>query len=312
HGRHGAARLLVRRPGRRRARAHRRLRDALPGRGRALRRPRGRGEPRPGGRRRHRRADQARRRGAHPGGRLRPAHVGGRHVGGTCPVNRTYLALESRRTFRARRSYLLALVLPPVVLSVVGVTQPELVVSVALYGAILAVTGCGAAVAAERAQGWTRQLRLTPLRPGVYAATKVLAATVLGALSIVVTLALGAARGVGLPPAVWLGCALACWVVSAPFAALGLLAGYLLPVEAVTRVLSPVITLLAAAGGLFVPLDGALGQSARLLPTWGAGELARAPLAAGVDPVAVVNVLLWTLVLVAAAAWRFRRDTARV
>lgn len=227
-------------------------------------------------------------------------------------MNPTYLVLEIRRTFRARRSYLLTLVLPPVVLSVVGVTQPELVVSVALYGAILAVTGCGAGVAAERAQGWTRQLRLTPLRPGAYAATKVLAAMVLGALSIVVTLALGAARGVDLPPAVWLGCALACWVVSAPFAALGLFAGYLLPVEAVTRVLSPVVTLLAAAGGLFVPLDGALGQSARLLPTWGAGELARAPLTTGLDAGAVANVVLWTLVLVAAAAWRFRRDTARV
>ncbi|MFI9489756.1 ABC transporter permease [Promicromonospora sp. NPDC052451] len=227
-------------------------------------------------------------------------------------MSTTYLALEVRRTFRDRRSYLLALVLPPAVLVIVGVDEPGLLVSVALYGAVLATATGGASVAAERAQGWTRQLRLTPLRPGAYAVTKVLASMTLGGLSMVVTFAFGALQGVRMPVAAWVGCALMGWLVSAPFAALGLFAGYLLPVEAVTRVLSPVVTLLAVAGGLFVPLGGVLGDVAPYVPTWGAAVLARAPLSGELDGWAVVNVAVWTALFVAGAAWRFRRDTSRV
>ncbi len=40
-----------------------------------------------------------------------------------------------------------------------------LVVSMALYGASLATTAGGAMVSIERAQGWSRQFRLTPLSP---------------------------------------------------------------------------------------------------------------------------------------------------
>lgn len=242
-------------------------------------------------------------------------------------VSATYLALEVRRTFRDRRSYLLTLVLPPAVLMIVGAGSAEhradlvapgtnatawLLVSVALYGAVLATATGGASVAAERAQGWTRQLRLTPLRPWAYAVTKVLASMTLGGLSMAVTFAVGATQGAHMPAAAWIGCAVIGWLVSAPFAALGLFVGYLLPVEAVTRVLSPVITVLALAGGLFVPLGGVLGEAGRFAPTWGAAELARAPLGAGLDGWAVVNVVAWTLLFVAGAAWRFRQDTARV
>jgi hypothetical protein len=38
-------------------------------------------------------------------------------------------------------------------------------IGIGVYGAMIAATAGGAMVSAERALGWTRQLRLTPLRP---------------------------------------------------------------------------------------------------------------------------------------------------
>ena len=53
-------------------------------------------------------------------------------------------------------------------------------ISLALYGAVFATTSGGAMVSIERAQGWSRQLRLTPLSPAAYIAIKMLTALVLG------------------------------------------------------------------------------------------------------------------------------------
>ena len=53
-------------------------------------------------------------------------------------------------------------------------------ISMAIYGAMLATTSGGAMVAIERAAGWSRQLRLTPLRPTAYIAVKLITAMVLG------------------------------------------------------------------------------------------------------------------------------------
>jgi ABC-2 type transport system permease protein len=50
-------------------------------------------------------------------------------------------------------------------------------------------------VSIERAAGWSRQLRLTPLTPAAYIALKTLTAMVLGLASVIVVLAAGRATG---------------------------------------------------------------------------------------------------------------------
>jgi ABC-2 type transport system permease protein len=109
-------------------------------------------------------------------------------------------------------------------------------------------------------------------------------------------------------------CAAIAWVGSAVFAAFGLFMGYLLPAENVMQIVGPVLVLLAFAGGLFVPIDGGVFATiARFIPTYGLAELTRAPLLGTVPSGwAYVNVLVWGVVFVVGAAWRFRRDTARV
>ncbi|WP_425956675.1 ABC transporter permease [Xylanimonas sp. McL0601] len=243
-------------------------------------------------------------------------------------VNTRYLRIELRRLVRNRRAMFFSLLMPPVFFLIFGTASAYrttmvgphanvtayVAVSMALYGAMLASVSGGASVSVERAQGWTRQLRLTPLRPAAYVVTKLGGALALGAVSIAVTLTIGAFSHAQMSAAAWVGCALLAWAGSVVFAAFGLFMGYLLPTENVMQVLGPVTALLAFAGGLFVPLDkGSLFYDiAQFTPTYGLAQLVRWPLGGDFSWVAVVNVVAWAVVFGVGAAWRFRRDTARV
>jgi len=247
-------------------------------------------------------------------------------LGGFSP---TYLALELRRTVRNRRTVIFTLVMPAALFLLFGTGHGSagdrvgagnvtayVLVSMAVYGAMLASTSAGATVSIERAAGWTRQLRLTPLRPGAYVAVKLAVAMVLGGVSIAVAYLVGSTSKASMPAHVWVETALLGWLCSLVFAAFGLFMGYLLPSENVMQVLGPVLGVLAFAGGLFVPIDqmgSTFATLAKFSPTYGVGQIARYPLTHGGGLLAaVVNVAVWTAVFVAGAAWRYRRDTARV
>jgi ABC-2 type transport system permease protein len=245
----------------------------------------------------------------------------------TALLNGPFLAIELRRLLRNRRTVIFTLVMPPVFFLIFGTAEAYktesvgngnvtawIMVSMALYGAMLATTSGGASVSVERAQGWTRQLRLTPLRPATYVFTKIAVAMVLGLAAVVVVAAVGLVGGATGDTGALVASLLIAWVGSAVFAAFGLFMGYLLPAENVMQILGPVLALLAFAGGLFVPLgDGLFADIAKAVPTYGVAELVRAPLTGDSPSVwAVINVLGWAAVFVGGAAWRFRRDTARV
>lgn len=242
---------------------------------------------------------------------------------------RTYLRLELNRLLRNRRSVLLTFLLPPLFFLIFRESAPyqditagpgtnalaSVMVSMALYGALTVATAAAAGVAAERAQGWTRQLRVTPLSPWSYVLVKVLASMALAAVAVALTFVVGRYSGVEIPVATWIACGLIAVAGSFVFAAFGLFMGYLLPTENMVQMLSPIVLLLSFAGGLIVPVsdDSVLAGIAPLVPTYGVAELVRAPLGGGGLPQdAVVNVVAWALVFVAGAVWRFRKDTARV
>ena len=190
-------------------------------------------------------------------------------------------------------------------------------ISLAVYGAMVATTSAGGAVATERALGWSRQLRLTPLRPAAYVATKLATAMALGLIAVVVEFAGRAPPpGSACPAHVWLLAGLAAWVGSLVFAAFGLFIGYLVPAENVMQFIGPILAVLAMFGGLFVPVEvlpDVLQQVAKFTPVYGVGVLARAPLTGdGVTVAAVANMVVWALIFGIGAARLFRRDTARV
>src|SRR5262245_922551 len=240
--------------------------------------------------------------------------------------NLTALKLEVRRVLRNRRTVMFIVVFPSVFFFMFGLSSKAqsqggpaavayIMISMAVYGAMVGTTAGGAAVAVERSLGWSRQLRLTPLRPAAYVAMKVLTAMTLGLIAIVTEYAVGAASGVRLAPHVWLLSGLAGWLGSLVFAAFGLFMGFLLPSENVMQFVGPLLAVLAMFGGLFIPLS-ALSPTMRTVahfsPVWGVGVIARAPLIGGFSSGAIMSVVAWTLLFGAGAMALFRRDTARV
>ncbi len=259
-----------------------------------------------------------------------PPDLTTRRAPGLGGFNLTVLGLEVRRLLRNRRTLLFSTVLPVMFFLIFGLNSTYannrdghgnvsafIMISLALYGAVLATTSGGAMVSIERAAGWSRQLRLTPLSPVAYVLIKMLTALVLGLASVLAVYAVGVIVGKpSMPVYLWIVTGLCVWVGSLLFAAFGLFMGYLLPTENVMQVLSFALVLFAFGGGLFIPLSQfshALRQIATFTPLYGLSQLVHAPLTGNTPSVAVViNVLVWLTIFTAGAIWRFRRDTARV
>lgn len=238
--------------------------------------------------------------------------------------NLTALALEIRRMLRNRRTVMFIVVFPSLFFFMFRASggganaariQAYVLISMAVYGAMVGTTAGGAAVAVERSLGWSRQLRLTPLRPAAYIAMKVLTAMVLGLCAVVSAFTVGALSGVRMHPSVWILCGLAAWACSLVFAAFGLFMGFLLPSENVMQFVGPMLAILAMGGGLFVPLQNlppVMRTIAQFSPAYGVGVISRAPLVGGLSTAAVASVVGWTSIFGVGAMVLFRRDTARV
>ena len=229
---------------------------------------------------------------------------------------------------RNRRTVMVTLVFPIVLLLLFGsnrrfaavqgsqLTIATTMIGVAVYGAMLAATSGGAMVSIERALGWSRQLRLTPLRPAAYVSVKNAAAMLLGLVSVAAVYTAGAVDGVSMSLTAWAATGIIAWAASVVFAAFGLFMGYLLPAENVMQIIGFVLGMLAVLGGLFTPLNSlppVMQTIAPYMPTYGVAAIARFPLVGGAfDPTWLLSMVVWTLVFAGGAMLLFRRDTRRV
>lgn len=248
-------------------------------------------------------------------------------LGGFSPA---ILRLEVRRLLRNRRTMLFALIAPVIFFLIFGLNSAYasdrighgnesafVMISMALYGAVLATASGGAMVSIERASGWSRQLRVTPLTPTAYIVIKMLTALVLGAGSVLAVYVAGVLTGKpSMPLHLWIATALCVWIGSLLFAAFGLFLGYLLPSENVMQIIGFALMLCSFAGGLFIPLSQfshALRTMAEFTPLYGLNQLVHYPLVGGnLQWSWVLNLVVWLGIFVGGASWRFRRDTARV
>lgn len=241
--------------------------------------------------------------------------------------NRTLLGIELKRLLRNRRTLVFTFAFPGAMLLAFG-AEPDwnepvgqgnvaayILVAMALYGASMIAASTGASVAMERAQGWSRQLRLTPLRPAAYVLTKSLCALLMGVVAIAVVNLIGVAQGrAHMPPGTWLACGLLTVAGTLTFAALGVFVGYLVPGENAMQFLGPGMAALAFLGNVFIPIpQGTLMWTvSAFTPMFGVAEITRFPLTGELPWYAVVNAIVWLALFVAGAAWRMSRDTARV
>jgi ABC-2 type transport system permease protein len=238
--------------------------------------------------------------------------------------------LEIRRLLRNRRTVLFAVVLPVFFFLIFGLNSSYatnrvgkgnesavVLISMALYGAVLATSSGGAMVSVERMSGWSRQLRITPLQPSAYIAIKMITSLVLAGGAVTAVYLVGIlSHKPTMPVALWVATGVAVWIGSLLFAAYGLFVGYLLPSENVMQIIGFSLMLFSFAGGLFIPLSQfshAFRVLAAYTPLYGLNQLVHYPLIQGnLNWTWVANLAIWMVIFTAGAAWRFRKDTARV
>ena len=153
-----------------------------------------------------------------------------------------------------------------------------LMVSMCSFAALVAgLNAGGSRLSAERASGWARQLRITPIPGWSFVVTKV-SATMLVILPVLIPVEIVGASvgGVHLRPGMWVELTVLLWVTALPLAILGVLVGFLVHQETAYPVVTALMFVVGYFGGLFNPVStmpAALRAVARILPSYHAQSL---------------------------------------
>jgi ABC-2 type transport system permease protein len=239
-----------------------------------------------------------------------------------------YTKYELVRTLRNRRFLLLSLVIPLVLYFTIASPRADqtiggthisyalyFMVSLASFGTMSGMLSSGARIAGERSVGWTRQLRISPLRPSAYFRAKVLTAYMMALISMAAMFASGAALGVQLSAAHWLELIGLMLIGLVPFAALGITLGHMLTPDSIGPALGGGVSLLALVGGIWFPLgnSGFLYHLALYMPSYWLVQASHVALGGAPWPArGWIVIAAWTVILTRVAQRAYRRDTGRV
>jgi len=239
----------------------------------------------------------------------------------------TYMRFELLRAFRNRRFFVFSLGFPLVLyLLIAGPNGSEddlagsgisarlyFMVGLTAFGTMSGVVAAGGRIALERTLGWTRQLRITPLRARAYIGTKLVTAYAFALLTTAVLYAAGIALGVRMPAGDWLGMTGLMLLGLLPFAALGIALGHTLKPDALGPAIGGTTALLAFLGGVWFPLgDGFMADVAHGLPSFWLVQASHIAVGGeGWDATGWLVMTAWTVALTAVAVRAYRRDTER-
>lgn len=241
----------------------------------------------------------------------------------------SYTRYELLRTFRNRRFLLFSLGFPLVIYAVIAIPNrhersfsglgiaPALyfMVSLSSFGTMMAMVSSGARIAGERASGWTRQLRITPLTTSAYFRAKILTAYAMATTSIALLFTFGIVLGVHLTAGKWALMIALELVGLLPFAALGIMLGHLLNVDSMGPATGGAVSLLAFFSGTWFPVadHGFLHDLALGLPSYWLVQASHVSIGGdGWGQTGWLVVAGWTIVLARLARYAYRRDTKRL
>jgi ABC-2 type transport system permease protein len=238
----------------------------------------------------------------------------------------TYLRYEVLRSFRNWRFIVLTLAFPLVLYFAVAVENRHamfngiafplyFMVAMATLGTMASVISGGAIIAADRAAGWTRQIRITPLRAATYLRVKVVCGYLRALLTIVLLALAGTLLGVRLSAREWLIAVGLLLVGLVPFAVLGILIGHLISSDATAPAVGGIVTLFCLLGGVYgfqIAHSGPMFQVIKALPSFWLVQAGNAAHGGGDWPAqGWIVIAVWTAVLVPLAVLAYRRDTSR-
>jgi ABC-2 type transport system permease protein len=180
-------------------------------------------------------------------------------------------------------------------------------VSMMAYGALGAALGATIRISFDRASGWLRQLRVTPVPTSHVLTVDVLVGALLTLPSLIVVALVGRfVNDVQLGLGTWLALVGVLWAGSVAFVALGLLIGLSLDEKAAGGAIGIVGVVLATLGGLWVPVQvfpHSLQVVAKGLPSYWYAQLGRDVVDGSAPAIgAVVAVAAFTVGFAALAA----------
>jgi ABC-2 type transport system permease protein len=239
----------------------------------------------------------------------------------------TYLWLEAKRQWRNREILIFRLGLPTAIYLILnaanGDTPPTnpggRMVAIAALAAVISGLAAGPSLGDERANGWLRQLRTTPLRPSAAVAAKIVVAMsfALPAIALVAAAAglVGDNQGTALGWAESIKLVGLMWLATTPITAVGALIGLTFGGEAAHGATTLAFVVLWLAGGIFTPpsqMPDLLAAISRALPSWGVVQVGESVAAGRSLPAAALVILAaWTVGAGALAALAWRRVVAR-
>jgi ABC-2 type transport system permease protein len=241
-----------------------------------------------------------------------------------------YLWLEAKRQWRNREILIFRLGLPLAIYLILIAVQDQpdhpngsgglpwatgRMVALAALGAVMSGLASGPSLGEDRASGWLRQLRTTPLRPSTAVAAKIAVAMSFALPAIALVAAAAIIDDVALGWTQWLGVVGLMWLATAPLTALGALIGLALSAEAAQGATTLAFIVLWLLGGIFTPvgnLPGVLATTARALPSYGLVQVGWSAAGGQTLAASAVAVLAaWTVGAGALAALAWRRVLAR-
>ncbi|MFZ0664410.1 MAG: ABC transporter permease [Acidimicrobiales bacterium] len=238
-----------------------------------------------------------------------------------------YIRFEVLRSFRNRKYLILSLGFPVVLYLAIagsnkhahfdGISFPlYFMTGMTALGTMAAVIGSGAAIAAERGIGWTRQLRITPLTVRSYFTAKVIAGYLRATLTMAVMCLCGLAFGVRLSAAEWFTVIGLVLVALIPFTVLGIFLGHVLTADSLPPAIGGIVTLFSLLGGayaFFLAKSGALFDIMKALPSYWLVQAGKVAFGGGQWPAqGWIVVAAWSVVLFPIALLAYQRDTKRV
>jgi ABC-2 type transport system permease protein len=239
-----------------------------------------------------------------------------------------YLWLEAKRQWRNREILIFRLGFPIAVYLILNATDGDsppsnpggTMVAIAALAAVNSGLAAGPSLGDERANGWLRQLRTTPLRPSAAVAAKIVVAMSFALPSIALVAAVAGLVGdnedtAALGWAQWLRLVGLMWLATTPITALGTLIGLTFGGEAAHGATTLAFVVLWLLGGILTEpseMPDALGAIAENLPSYGVVQVGQSVAGGYALPAsALIVVAAWTLAAGALAALAWRRVVTR-
>jgi ABC-2 type transport system permease protein len=245
-------------------------------------------------------------------------------------MNAKYLGYEFLRLWRNKAFFFFTLIFPLILFIIfaemmgssmvsLGAGDVSLVlyymVSMAGYGGLMAALSGGARIATERAVGWNRQLRLSPLSTTMYMFSKAATTYLMCFLSMALIISAGLILGARVEGAhrwfIMLGLTV---VALVPFVVIGIVFGQLLAPDAMGPLLGGGGAFFAYLGGMWFPFSpgSTMDQVGQMFPSYWISQASLTAIEGGTWPLkAWLVVGAWSVVFLAAAVWAYQRDLTR-